>query len=414
MRFWATLTLLLATLGAQAQEVAEREEKVTIFRRRIHLAEKIYFEHARGRILPRSFPILDLLARKLKENPQIELVQIEGHTSAVGPKEVNLRLSRWRARSVRNYLIERGVQPERLVAKGFGEEWPIASNLTERGEEKNRRVEFVIVQQLRQQVWRRSPPTADYVVVVRAAVGTQEGHNESDPRVISEGQALYARDSLVTPPTGGAVLRLPGLVLVHVQPASLIRLETVRGGENREVALRLVRGALSIRSFTGAPQPPTSLRVLVDPVEVTCRAADVRLVRERKGARVEVLQGEAQVRAGDGSVAVRAGKGLRALEGSLQMTVQPLPARPRHRHPERGTVPRSDLTWAPVRGASAYRVEVARDVDFLDIVWEQTVSSTAATTDLPPGSYYWRVRARDQAGFEGEAWPRLRFDVQRP
>jgi OOP family OmpA-OmpF porin len=61
----------------------------------------------------------------------------------VGPPALNLRLSRERAESVRNSLVERGVQPMRLRTQGFGETHPVAPNRTRAGRAKNRRVEFV-------------------------------------------------------------------------------------------------------------------------------------------------------------------------------------------------------------------------------------------------------------------------------
>jgi OOP family OmpA-OmpF porin len=72
---------------------------------------------------------------------------VGGHTDNVGGALKNLRLSRERAASVRQYLIERGgVEAERLEAKGYGESRPIMPNILARGRAANRRVEFVIQQ----------------------------------------------------------------------------------------------------------------------------------------------------------------------------------------------------------------------------------------------------------------------------
>lgn len=70
---------------------------------------------------------------------------IVGHTDSTGPEEYNNKLSRRRANSVRQYLIECGIQAPRLLAIGKGENKPRVSNATAEGRAENRRVEFVNV-----------------------------------------------------------------------------------------------------------------------------------------------------------------------------------------------------------------------------------------------------------------------------
>jgi len=83
----------------------------------------------------------------IQDNSYIKKIQIEGHASAEGDAKHNLKLSDDRAKSVRKYLVEHGVNEDRLIAKGFGITKPLASNDTEEGREKNRRVEFNILEQ---------------------------------------------------------------------------------------------------------------------------------------------------------------------------------------------------------------------------------------------------------------------------
>ena len=72
-------------------------------------------------------------------------VRIEGHTDSRGSDSLNLRLSDARANAVRDYLIRRNVDPDRMIAKGYGESVKIADNRTKAGRRQNRRVEFVII-----------------------------------------------------------------------------------------------------------------------------------------------------------------------------------------------------------------------------------------------------------------------------
>lgn len=113
----------------------------------IEITEKIQFEYNKAVILPSSFSLLDEIADTIKKNAQIKKISIEGHASSEGDANHNLKLSDERANSVRKYLVDKGVDAGRLTAKGFGAKNPIASNDTDEGKEKNRRVEFMIVEQ---------------------------------------------------------------------------------------------------------------------------------------------------------------------------------------------------------------------------------------------------------------------------
>ena len=113
---------------------------------KIELSEKIFFETDKKRIQERSFPILDEVVKALKANPQMR-IRIEGHTdNRKGERTDNQRLSQRRANEVRDYLVDHEIDIKRLEAKGYGDSKPLASNDTDEGREKNRRVEFVIVQ----------------------------------------------------------------------------------------------------------------------------------------------------------------------------------------------------------------------------------------------------------------------------
>ena len=101
---------------------------------------------AKDEIKPVSFPVLDEVAAVLIGTPTILRVRVEGHTDSRGRDRYNLDLSKRRAHSVRRYLMSKGVEPRRLVAEGYGETVPIATNDTSDGRAENRRVEFVILE----------------------------------------------------------------------------------------------------------------------------------------------------------------------------------------------------------------------------------------------------------------------------
>jgi len=83
--------------------------------------------------------LLDEIVKILNDYPDY-MMTIEGHTDNVGSDEVNLKVSRERANSVKNYFVSKGISTDRLSAEGYGESRPVANNKTAAGRAKNRRV----------------------------------------------------------------------------------------------------------------------------------------------------------------------------------------------------------------------------------------------------------------------------------
>jgi len=106
--------------------------------------DDIHFETASAILKPESTKIIDKVVKLMKEHTDLSF-SIEGHTDGDGTDESNLTLSEKRAEAVRTYITENGVAASRLTVKGFGESKPIASNDTDEGKAKNRRVEFVVI-----------------------------------------------------------------------------------------------------------------------------------------------------------------------------------------------------------------------------------------------------------------------------
>jgi len=121
--------------------------RVEVKQDRIEIKEKIQFAFNAAEILPASDGLLTEVTNAIKEHAEIKKVSIQGHTDSDGENAYNQELSQRRATAVLNWLKSHGVEGSRLEAKGFGESKPIADNDTPEGKEKNRRVEFLIVEQ---------------------------------------------------------------------------------------------------------------------------------------------------------------------------------------------------------------------------------------------------------------------------
>ncbi|MCA9542821.1 MAG: OmpA family protein [Myxococcales bacterium] len=111
---------------------------------RIELKQKVFFATGKDRILERSFDLLNEVAAALRERKTLR-VRIEGHTDSQGSASYNQQLSDRRAASVRRYLMGQGIDPDRMVSVGVGEDQPIEDNRTSEGRAANRRVEFHII-----------------------------------------------------------------------------------------------------------------------------------------------------------------------------------------------------------------------------------------------------------------------------
>lgn len=129
--------------GEPGDGCPKKYDLVVVTETKIELRQTVYFDTRKAKIKPVSFALLDDVAQALADHPKIS-VRIEGHTDSQGADRFNLTLSQRRAEAVRTYLIGKGVEKERMVAKGYGERVPIADNRTSDGRGQNRRVEFVI------------------------------------------------------------------------------------------------------------------------------------------------------------------------------------------------------------------------------------------------------------------------------
>jgi outer membrane protein OmpA-like peptidoglycan-associated protein len=121
----------------------KKYDLVVVTDTKIELKQTVFFDTKKAKIKKRSFKLLNDVAQALTDYPTIK-VRIEGHTDSQGKDKFNLGLSQRRADSVRKYLIDKGIDPDRMVSVGFGEDVPIADNRTKAGRAQNRRVEFFI------------------------------------------------------------------------------------------------------------------------------------------------------------------------------------------------------------------------------------------------------------------------------
>ncbi|MCI2235642.1 MAG: OmpA family protein [Helicobacter sp.] len=133
------------TYGAQQVAVAEEAKEVVVEETQEPALSHIHtfnveFPSDSAVVDPAYYPEIQDFAKYMEQNPEKTAV-INGHTDSTGSAAYNQKLSEKRAVSVKNEIVKQGISSERLEAKGYGEEKPIASNKTREGRQKNRRVE---------------------------------------------------------------------------------------------------------------------------------------------------------------------------------------------------------------------------------------------------------------------------------
>ena len=131
--------------GTADEDGCPDEGSVIVEEDQIVVLDKIYFATNSAEILPRSFPILDAVAATLQGNPQLRLVEVQGHADERASDAYNIKLTRARAASVVDALLSRRIMPDRLRSAGYGERCPVDAGHDPAAWEKNRRVEFKIL-----------------------------------------------------------------------------------------------------------------------------------------------------------------------------------------------------------------------------------------------------------------------------
>ncbi len=154
-----------------------KKQLVIVRREKLEILEMVFFEFDKAAIKPESFGLLDQVAAVITSHPELTRIRIEGHTDKMGSAQYNRKLSKDRANAVKEYLVGKGVGEARLATAGFGFDRPVATNDTDEGRAKNRRVEFIIVREAEPE-----PEEQETVIDDHSAPEKLKGPKDEKPR----------------------------------------------------------------------------------------------------------------------------------------------------------------------------------------------------------------------------------------
>ena len=128
----------------EGQKYSENLLTITIYEEKAFTLDNVYFDSGNSNLKTESDKELNELFEYLSLKKDVR-IQISGHTDNVGDEDANFILSENRSKSVQNYLLNKGIDKNRIEIKAFGETSPIYDNTSAAGRAKNRRIEVMIL-----------------------------------------------------------------------------------------------------------------------------------------------------------------------------------------------------------------------------------------------------------------------------
>ena len=403
-RFWllASVVASVLTSGLPARARAEL---------RAFFPERVLFPTGSSRLRKEFVPVVEAVARRIRTGPAARRILLEGHTDTSGSEFRNSELGLRRSLALKEMLVRMGVEPRRLIARAFAARWPAATNRTEEGREQNRRVEFVVAPadfqpSAAHPTGADEGPLGSLEVPIHAATlratGTTVHNQQGEPAALQEQDAVHAGERVETSRSGRAALRFPGVAVVRLGPATVLRVRALTasgalglGGSE----LSLERGTLSIRLHYPRAKGGAQVHVSTAHGRLTLDyPAEARLVRRDDEVRLEVLRGKASWRGPDAALELPAGEAMLTTGAGAPKVVR-LPKAPQPLAPQTGKISKAVFSWKAVKGATSYLLEVARDPSFLDVKVRKRVGETTAGAELEAGEWFWRVRSRNAEHF---------------
>lgn len=369
------------------------------------------------------------LAEFLKQRERLN-IEIGGHADNIGSEQQNTALSLARAEAVREFLLLSGISASRIRTRGYGSQLPIASNDDEAGRTKNRRVEIIGLSAfsgklLASPAGKALPPEARITMLKPQVRVMPAWENEWQEAVID--QPLYEAFKVSTLEGARADITFRNKSVLHVSDDALLmiygfesspKLRGATGGNASDAVaknIELTKGNLSLKLREMRAQDTFSIHTKVSEVGFNTSSenasAKVR-VDERERSIISVLEGRANVKVtandprtgqtldvaeeygiivGDSSEDSRIPKRLPPMPELLEPAERIQPS-------ESGVV---HFRWS--NGGLTARLEIASNIEFTELVYNQIRTVPNAQVNLSEGTYFIRLTSIDTIGFESRS-----------
>jgi len=407
----AALAVFLA-LNLLALPVASKGV-VVVVDDRMTVTGSVHFQTGNAVFAADAAALLDDIAAAITSDADIDILVVEGHTDSVGDPATNRALSQKRAEAVVDALAARGVARHRLVAKGFGDTVPVATNSSAAGREANRRVEFTIVVRAGKATATAALPLAK--IASRLNIVDAKAPEAAAWQKGDIGLPLYRAWRVNTKEQSSADVAFRDTSRIHLRETTLIVIFGDNAYEKKEQRrATLETGALVSRIdellggatvVVDTPAGSAELgkgRAVVATDDRTSRVSNHRgdMVRVRGKTRKATPSEEV-------AVDVAPGMGTRVAVGTVPEPPRPLPPSPR----VEGNVPpvatwEADVSvlsfaWSPGPGVVEVLVEVRDAAD--QVVFQARAPGTVRAVEargLPRGDYAVQLSVVDEAGLE--------------
>ncbi|MCB9652023.1 MAG: OmpA family protein [Deltaproteobacteria bacterium] len=374
----------------------------------------VRFQMGSSELTPESQRVLDRLAAMLMRRPELDPIELVGHTDDLGADAANRRLSLGRAQQVRRALISRGIRPGRILVRGVGSAEPLKAEATDEARALNRRVEVWVTPQravasvtrVHRKVQAREAADPDWEAA-RVGQGLRRQAQVRTQQASSSEVTFRSRDRVQLGPEA--------LIVIYEDPATTRRsradVADVEVEQGTVFAALAARGAVvngKARALEVGTKPSrVSVRSKRTRVDVKAAPAEA----ERQVSTVSVFEGRSDVRARGKSVGVVEGFGTRVQEGKAPERPTPLPPAPVWATKDPvllGAGEALDLTWqrAPEVPVAEVQMGLADDprVRNPHRLW-RVPGDRATGGQAEPGVYFMRlvgVDAKDISGAPGQ------------
>ncbi len=344
---------------------------------------------------------LNKLGKFLSNNNQL-ILDIRGHSDDQGTNRINKNISFKRALFVEELLLKNsGIKKDRIISRGYSDNYPLKSNKNESGRMANRRVELYLTS--------NKNPVGE-ITHIKNRVFTKPPEQD-DFKKAEVFDALFNLYKLNTRKKSGANIQLSDNSKLNIGPESLmviyemIESELANPDAWQDKKVKLLTGFLR----TKLNNLRNGIKIETPQCEIDSRSKIMLVdISEKKQSSVSVFEGVSEVKASNKTVSVKSGFGTFVKEGKEPEKPEPLPAPPVIISPEKGSIFKSkqnekeipvDFNWTSKENLN--HIQISEDKDFTKIVVDEKVTGDVFNSILKGGDYSWRISGINKNGIEG-------------